>query len=259
MGRKFVSSDWHGCEVALKVFDFLQPDDKLYFLGDAIDRGPIGFTLLKKLLEDPRVEFIPGNHEEYFMECYPQMADDDWERDWSFRASEWAFSNGGIKTIEEIKEKYSDIEALKLAKQLKTLPKRIVLTLDTHMVFLEHAGFTPAYVTPRHDSLWDRTHFGEDWGHNPNYKNTVVIHGHTPVQYLRFLYGYINMPKMTEKDFEIKEKFLEDDKTLNDIYKPEVLFYCNNHKIDIDMCTIASERVALLDLETLEPIYFDKE
>ena len=40
--------------------------------------------------------------------------------------------------------------------------------------------------------------------------------------------------------------------------KPEVIRYCDGHKFDIDMCTIASERIALIDLDTFEIKYFDK-
>ena len=39
-------------------------------------------------------------------------------------------------------------------------------------------------------------------------------------------------------------------------YIPDVLFYCNGHKIDIDLCTIVSNRIALLDLDTFEVKYF---
>ena len=32
--------------------------------------------------------------------------------------------------------------------------------------------------------------------------------------------------------------------------------YCHQHKIDLDLATFVSKRIALLDLDTLEPIYF---
>jgi hypothetical protein len=40
-------------------------------------------------------------------------------------------------------------------------------------------------------------------------------------------------------------------------WKPEVIRYCDGHKFCIDMCTVASDRVALLDLDTFEVKYFD--
>ena len=36
----------------------------------------------------------------------------------------------------------------------------------------------------------------------------------------------------------------------NEVYK-----YCNGHKIDIDVSTWRTNKVALLNLDTLEPIY----
>ena len=32
--------------------------------------------------------------------------------------------------------------------------------------------------------------------------------------------------------------------------------YCHQHKIDLDLATFVSKKIALLDLDTLEPIYF---
>jgi len=54
------------------------------------------------------------------------------------------------------------------------------------------------------------------------------VHGHTPVQYV-----------MQDEKYE------------------EILKYCNNHKIDIDMGTYVSNITVLLDLDTFEPIYFN--
>ena len=42
-----------------------------------------------------------------------------------------------------------------------------------------------------------------------------------------------------------------------EIIKPEIIRYCSGHKFDVDMCTIASDRISLLDLDTFEVIYFD--
>ena len=49
MNKVYATSDWHGADIELidKVFNFLGPKDKLYFLGDAIDRGGYGYENLK--------------------------------------------------------------------------------------------------------------------------------------------------------------------------------------------------------------------
>ena len=61
----YAFSDIHGQR---KLFDQVMaeigPDDTVYFLGDAIDRGPNGWAILKELMNDPRVIYIKGNHED---------------------------------------------------------------------------------------------------------------------------------------------------------------------------------------------------
>ena len=80
-----------------------------------------------------------------------------------------------------------------------------------------------------------------------------LVHGHTPVQYLKFDYGYNGQEPLSKEDLKFKRTW-----DLNAIYKPEVIRYCDGHKFDIDMCTIVSGRIALLDLDTFEVIYFDE-
>ena len=124
--------------------------------------------------------------------------------------------------------------------------------VDGKKIVLEHAGFTPGPPHRSHDPLWDREHFLDSWKKS---ETDYIIHGHTPVQYLEFYYGYNGQ---TKKDTEKMKAQIEFDKT-GDItnWKPTILHYCDGHKIDLDMCTITSGRVALLDLDTFEEIYFD--
>lgn len=255
----YATSDWHGCgDVAMKVFDFLKEDDTLYFIGDAIDRGPDGIKLLNKLLTDSRVIFLKGNHEEFMESCLPDMI----EGRFSF-AHIWLGTNGGDKTWDAMKH-LSDESKMWYVHKIHKMPLKVVYDSPLgHTVILEHAGYSP-FAMPRrsHDSLWDRDHFYDSWnedfgteGKDP--KHTFLVHGHTPVQYLKFSYGYKGQPEITTKEeLEIKRQWFE-----NGIidWKPEILRYCDGHKFDIDMCTILSGRVALLDLDTFESIYFDTE
>ena len=257
MSRVFATSDWHGCgDVAKKVFDFLQPDDILYFLGDAADRGPDGYALMKQLLNDKRVIYIKGNHE-FFFERYTKELK---ENEKSFGYAEWIDGNGGWSTY---KTAIEDFELDKIIEKVKNLPlKKTYYSRAGNIIMLEHAGFTPNISrnkwTPWHDPLWDRGHFDEPWNNeDPAFKKVYVVHGHTPVQYLEFMFGYYGQPQKTIEQMELKHKFLNDEDMEG--WKPTILRYCDNHKIDIDLCTISSNRIALLDLDTFEEIYFDKE
>ena len=260
MGRVFASADWHGNDLGFKVLDFLKPDDTLYFLGDAIDRGLHGFELLEKLLADPRVKMINGNHERMMCDAlkkflvyhegkYMNMSDFLWATHW--------FNNGGYETwinglCDKTRDEICDI-INKLDKQYCCM---IYASPAGHEVILEHAGHTPTDMPHRsHDPYWDREHFYDKWDEH-NFKNTYLIHGHTPVQYLRFEYGYDGQPKATKEDLRCKGLWREGLYKYA-WYKPEVIRYCDGHKFDIDLCTIVSDRIALLDLDTFEEIYFD--
>ena len=269
-GRVFASADWHGCgKVAKKVLNYLKPEDKLYFLGDAIDRGPNSLELFDLLYERPNTVFLRGNHEDMMYNAliteiknfdeYPFPGYIDYQ---SLEAIQW-FSNGGINTITDKEGKRIDFNKLK-----SYLPKirnlsciaEIYDSPEGHSVILEHAGYTPCIPSHRrHDPLWDRDHFNDPWNvfleEDDFIENTYMVHGHTPVQYLKYEYGYRNQPKLTSKDFENKRCWFE-----NGICdKPEIIRYCEGHKFDIDLCTISSKRIALLDLDTFETIYFDED
>ena len=66
----YTSSDWHGCYWVWKqIKNILQPDDKLYFLGDACDRSDDGWQIIKELLNDPRIIYLKGNHEDLLVKA----------------------------------------------------------------------------------------------------------------------------------------------------------------------------------------------
>ena len=55
----YAFSDLHGNGILWdKIKSFLGEDDKAYFLGDACDRGPDGWRILKEILADERIVFL---------------------------------------------------------------------------------------------------------------------------------------------------------------------------------------------------------
>ena len=257
MGKVYASGDWHGNgELAKQVLDFLQPDDKLIFIGDAIDRGEDGYEIMTQLLSDKRVIYLKGNHEDMMTNFITHYLD-------GFHGNLLWYANGGGSTWDKM-ETLSD-ECLKgLAKKISSLPTEYIYKSPKgHKVILEHAGYTP-FDTPHrsHDPLWDREHFYDDWdggfydddGDALRPETTYLVHGHTPVQYLEFHYGYKDQPQKTK---EMIEYGIQWNSYYDCGWTPEVIRYCDGHKFDIDMCTVVSERIALLDLDTFETIYFD--
>ncbi len=69
----YVSSDWHGCSVAVIESLLNQAgfgeNDFLFVLGDVIDRGEHGIDLLSYIMERPNIELIRGNHEQMLLSC----------------------------------------------------------------------------------------------------------------------------------------------------------------------------------------------
>ena len=268
MGKRYASSDWHGnWTAAKKVLDFLQPDDRLFYLGDATDRGENGVAILRTLMANPRVTYIKGNHDEFVELAIEKInLEEDECNGLPYKAPSnplaekfdliwWESMNGGRWTLSDL-WKLPKAERMKIHRYLKNASVEVKYNSEKGTVILEHSGYTPGMNKVNkwgkaHDPLWDREHFDDKWVAD---ENTYVVHGHTPVQYLKWQYGYVDSPTLTMEDMIWKREFLYDEPT---DYRPTILHYCNGHKIDLDMCTIVSNRIALLDLDTFKEYYFD--
>lgn len=219
------STDWHGnLELAKKILNSLQPEDTLYYLGDAIDRGESGWTVLKMLLDNPQVVFIKGNHEQMLEDCY-NSNNPDYKYLW--------FSNGGAPTdVEMSKENTKEIR--RIMNILKALPLRVDLMIKDRHIILTHAGMTPSFAEMGYPEdyikqcyLWDRKHLRhQKW--NKKYPNTYIIHGHTPCQLL--------------------SKYIE----LSDKNNLSYTSYCEGHKIDLDVGTVQTNSAVLFNLTTFK-------
>ena len=228
MNKNYVCSDLHGnYNLWQQISNYCDYTDTIYFLGDAIDRGEDGLKLMLALLGDSRVNYLLGNHEIMMAAALSEYFYDRY--DYCDSLYLWMY-NGGQSTYQAL-QKYDVDFQTSLLKELLKLPYYIYLK-DKNII-LCHSGCDYQDLLKqenmKNNYLWNREHLTHDWD-GPEY--LIMIHGHTPVQSIL------------------------GDKTIN----PEIYKYCNGHKIDIDMGTYISKKAALLDLDTLEPIYFyDKE
>ena len=252
MNKTYAFSDIHGCYDVLKqILKYCDDTDIIYFLGDACDRGPEGLKCIQTLKDESRVIYLKGNHEDIAAKALPAIFD---ETLWDTRDTDvsiW-YSNGGVPTIDDfskcsLESIYSYVRYFN-SLQLNTY----YINKNGQLIILDHAGFTP-FISRKHDPLWDREHFKDKWIKDDN---IFLIHGHTPVQYLKFYYGYEGQEPETQEEMEWKREFMENENTG---WRPSVIRYCSGHKFDIDLGTCFSGVAALLDLDTLEPIYFDKD
>jgi serine/threonine protein phosphatase 1 len=171
--RTFVIGDIHGCAATLRrLVDeklHLLPDDRLYLLGDLVDRGPDSKGVLDFIFDlrerGLTVNSVRGNHEEMCL----QSGDDSYYMDlWS--------ANGGLTTLESFQaDGPGDIPHL-YRDFLNSLPSYILLK-DFVIV---HAGLNFETPNPFDDTdamLWTRSPFVD----RQRIGGRQIICGHTPV------------------------------------------------------------------------------
>ena len=238
----YAFSDLHGnYDLWKKICARTQPDDELYCLGDIIDRGNSGYKICLEMMKRPHMHFIKGNHEMMAVNALPWLL----KNEYHMRDVDMWLWNGGGKTWDEIELINFDLSHPKFEKRVwklidwfREMATQIdIVNAKGQNVVLSHAGFTPEIWD---EVGWDRNHFWDEWP--KDYENTYIIHGHTPVQYLA--------PALEQGRIDARIKI--DRKAA-----PAVIEYANGHKIDIDLGTIISNRIALINLDTLEVTYIE--
>ena len=222
----YACADIHGSlSLWNKIKNTLKPEDTLYFLGDAADRGCDGWQIIKEMLDDPRVIYIRGNHEQLLIDAVTFARED---------LDLW-FANGGRWTYLMMQE---DDEAPEYIERLMQLPLFDIYKSNNHTFYLCHAGCTPPFYK---DLLWDRSHF---WDKSDTIQsNYIVVHGHTPTDILKH-------------DFD----FTDDCRNaMKYAMHFDAMVYCDGHKIDIDCGSAYTHRTVLLDLDDLTFIPFKED
>ena len=215
----WATADLHACLNAWeKMKEVIGPNDKVYVLGDCIDRGSQPWETLKAVYNDPRVRLLKGNHEDMLIKAC---------RDY----------NGGYQTMMDW-EIMPDRE--KWINYLNNLP-----VFDTYVnkngitILLSHAGFSPwrdeanreqVYIPSNEKLIWDREHTYDDWDKDEMNDNVLIVHGHNPSQFIADFYGVD--------------------------WVPGAFWYCNNHKICIDNGGVDSGYFCLLNLDTFDEEIF---
>jgi serine/threonine protein phosphatase 1 len=175
--RTLVIGDIHGCAATMRrlVEDTFRPlpGDRIYLLGDLIDRGPDSKGVLDFIFElrehGLSVDSIRGNHEDMFL----QACDD------RHQLGMWT-ANGGLATLAsfqadgpcEIPQRYRDF--------LGSLPHYILL----EGFVIVHAGLNFDTTHPFDDTdamLWTRSHFVD----RQRIGGRRLICGHTPLSRTR--------------------------------------------------------------------------
>ncbi len=190
----YVMSDIHGeyekfIEVLEKIT--LKDSDKLYILGDTMDRGPHPMKVLLKMMQMPNVIPIIGNHEVMFMECMPFLmgeitkesleALDELDAEILDKILTWQY-NGFLPTIKEFRgldtEKQKDV--LDYVGEFTAYEE---VTVNRVNYLLVHAGlgnFSPEKELDDYtldELVWERADYEMKY-----FEDTVIVTGHTPTQ-----------------------------------------------------------------------------
>lgn len=231
----YACADLHGTmELYKQIKAFLKPDDVVYFLGDAGDRGPEAWEMIKIIYADPQFIYIKGNHEAMLVDAMNEFLVNECcgEDFWLLQ------HNGGGRTFEGWQAELP-ANQLEWKSRLNKLPVYMkYINKDGLIIMMTHAGFTPCYDAEGricrpsdYKCLWDRHHFLDPWPAET--ENVIIVHGHTPTLFLADQIDW------------------GDEKV-----EPGAIWYANNHKADIDNGCYATGCTCLLNLDTFDEEIF---
>lgn len=189
----YVMSDIHGnfenFESVMEQID-LKPEDRLYVLGDVIDRHPYGLLILQKIMEMGNAQMILGNHEYMMMEAlgFPYKKTERKMAGLSFgnEAVDLWYSNSGDVT-HYIWKCMPGKDRSDIMDYLGALPLNIDLDVNGNKFKLVHAApvelyqeYGGGYGSEAEYAVWDR----ETIHRCPELGYTVIF-GHTPTLHFR--------------------------------------------------------------------------
>ena len=247
--RLFCFSDIHGQGWAFdKIMDFINSQSqneevKVFFLGDACDRGPDGYRIMNTMLDDERFIYIKGNHEDMFVNAAREFLDMCFKEYWlspselykTFQENiielmyqgenmKLYLSNGGAPTFEDwIKDGARRSFVNKISNLEEATVAEIYFPIYVNYDMC-HAGCLKEEWNSDNNYnslLWNRTHFWQDWE-----EGRILIHGHTPVRSREIRALHERHPKSIERP----------------------CWYANNTKLDIDTGVFVSGVIYLFDM-----------
>lgn len=186
----YVISDLHGYPLE-KLINKLNEigfgnDDRLYVLGDCIDRGSDGLKILRWIMAQPNVTLLLGNHEAMLLDnrflfdgdSIPSVLDLKGEKRNTYCV--WT-SNGGYETIDLMRQ-FSNAQIKHIFRYLEKAPLYKEIDVNGKKFILTHSGLgsfdpdKPLSEYSRFDLVWTRpslnTRYYED--------GKKVIFGHSP-------------------------------------------------------------------------------
>lgn len=193
MLKHFAFTDIHGKDKLFdKAVNEIQNRSKgesyrIFYLGDAADRGTQGYKIMKKLLFDPHITYLYGNHEDMFIGAaqeiqklgrYENMSEREIFSECvsmggssGNRYIDLCVHNGGFQTLKAWVKDVPIVQR-KILQMLKSLP--VFATYNEYDMC--HAGCLRSdWMENEEKMIWARDHFDEPW-----FDGRILVHGHTP-------------------------------------------------------------------------------
>lgn len=222
----YICSDIHGeYDRYLAMMRQIRPEDTLYILGDVIDRGPGGVSILKDIMSRENVILLMGNHE---IMCLQTLG----PRHIYGAKALWK-GNGGNSTYRELVYKTDLHERNRILRFLSERPYHLDITVEGRLFHLVHGFPDP----DPEESLWKRPERNTP---NPYQDGGTLIIGHTPVWFL-----------MSEQERVSFDPDSDHGHSLRILHTPGY--------IDLDCAcgnTLAARRLACLRLDDMAEFYF---
>ncbi len=192
----YAVSDIHGCFDKYKALMeklALQPDDRLYVLGDVVDRGPDGPKILLDMMKRENVTFLLGNHDETAAIILGTVLDENcnFKVPGGEEAAAYWFSDGGEPTLEQFYRELTAEEREKVLDYVKNAPKYALINVNDKNHLLAHSipeieDFEAQGGMCGLDAMdfsFNETDYDVCYD-----ENVVMVSGHTPTELIDFAY-----------------------------------------------------------------------
>lgn len=225
----YVTSDIHGCyDQYLRLIQHLdlKEDDRLYILGDLVDRGDGGIEIIKDVMKRKNVISLLGNHDYYaliFLKRFA-MQDHNSEEERLKEAFRLWLEDGGAETFSAF-SKLDDNEKWSVLSFLNSLPYYEMKLINGQRFLLSHTVCEKAKMLDiekcgRRDFLVGEPEYDKCY-----FEDMTIVTGHTPT-------GFID-PEYTGR-----------------IWK-------GNRHIAVDCGAVFGNPLGCICLDTMEEIYVD--
>ena len=165
----YVTSDIHGCyDQYLRLLQRLdlKEDDRLYILGDLVDRGDGGIEIIKDVMKRKNVVCLRGNHDHYALDAFGLWLGD-----------------GGAKTFSAF-SKLDDNEKRSVLSFLRSLPFNEMIRVNGQQFFLSHTVCEKAKMIDIEKCGMRDFLIGEPEYDKCYFEDMTIVTGHTPTGFI---------------------------------------------------------------------------